>query len=492
MPTFHLPETLPCLVAFSGGADSRLLLELTVRALLERDGEEGRRQVVAAHLHHGIRGGEADYDEAFCRRVCAELGVELVTGRADVPALAAETGESLETAARRARYAFFREIMTARGIPSLLTAHHADDNLETVLERLLRGSGTRGMGGIPPVRELGVTPDGMALTVCRPLLSWTKRDILDACNGMGLNSVTDSTNLEQEHTRNRIRHTVIPALEAVAGEGIPQRTTARLAAAAREDEDCLMGLSEAQVDRCLSPDGDGLFLEELQAHYPAISKRMVAILYGRVTAERDPHDGSGTLNAAHLEALCELIVKGVPESSVTLPRGMEAKIRGEWLYIRPAESMDPAPPALSALPAEGIHRFGEAVTVTVERSTAPLAPETGDTVFASAVFPADLPMPLLLRRREAGDVILSHGMHKKLKKLLCDKGIPPHLRDCIPLICLPGGTPDGDPLWYPGAAFRDGYPAPAEGECLRITVYVDPRHIPHISDDPSEDPHKKG
>jgi tRNA(Ile)-lysidine synthetase-like protein len=95
----------------------------------------------------------------------------------------------------------------------------------------------------------------------------------------------------------------------------------------------------------------------------------------------------------------------------------------------------------------------------------------GEGIQGSAVFPSDLPIPLLLRNREAGDVILSHGMHKKLKKLLCDKGIPIHLRDSVPLVCLPGG----EPLWYPGAVFRDGYPAPSAGACLRITVYVNRR-----------------
>ena len=237
IPTIHLPEVLPCLVAFSGGADSRLLLELTLRALLERDGEAGRRQVLAAHLHHGIRGEEADRDLAFCERVCAELGVELICERADVPAMAAASGESLETAARRARYRFFSRILADRRIPVLMTAHHADDNLETVLERLLRGSGTRGMGGIPAIRE--VTDQGLGLyaVLYRPLLEWTRRDILAACAELGLDYVTDSTNQEDGCLRNRIRHTVIPALEAIAGEDTPQKSALRMSQAAAEDDE---------------------------------------------------------------------------------------------------------------------------------------------------------------------------------------------------------------------------------------------------------------
>ena len=466
MPVFRLPDASAYLVAFSGGADSRLLLELTLRALLERHGEAGRGLVTAAHLHHGIRGAEADRDLDFCRRVCDELGVRLVTRRTDVPAMAAETGESLETAARRARYDFLSQVMTEQNIPILLTAHHADDNLETVLDRLLRGSGTRGMGGIPPSRPLDEAREGSA--VHRPLLDWTKGDILDACEAMGLDFMTDSTNLETAYTRNRLRHTVIPALEAVAGEGVPQRGAARLSRAAREDEDCLTGLAQAALAAHISEDGTGLPLTVLQGQHPAISKRMLASLYEQTTAAVNPRDGSGTLSAAHLEALLELIRKSTPASAVTLPRGVEAHICEAWLYIRSAE-----PQAVPAIPAPtpvgiGCTSFGGGVTVEVEESPHPLPPKAGSTVYASAVFPITLPLPLTARVREAGDTILSHGMHKKLKKLLCDKNVPPRLREQIPLLCLP----DGEPLWFPSVAFRDGFPPPENGPCLRITLFM--------------------
>ncbi len=467
MPSFRLPDAPAYLVALSGGADSRLLLALAVRALRERTPPTDIPRILAAHLHHGIRGSEADRDEAFCRGICEDEGIPLMVEHADIPALAAESGESLETAARRVRYEFFIRIMAERSIPVLLTAHHADDNLETVLDRLLRGSGTRGMGGIPPTRSLGHAPDGTELTVYRPLLTWTKRDILDACGELGLDYVTDSTNGEIAYTRNRLRHTVIPSLEELAGVGIPQRAASRLSRTAREDDECLMGLAEAQVNRSATPDG-GLYLDCLRSHHPAITKRMMAILYDRATAEADPHDGSGTLTAAHLDALCELVEKGVPESSVTLPRGMEGRIREDTLIIRAAHTAEPALAADPIPLALGLNRLETGVSVLVEASPTLLPPNNGDGVWASAIFPADLPLPLTARRRLSGDGILSHGMRKKLKKLLCDHRIPPHLRDLIPLICLPDGTP----LWYPAVAFRDGYPAPREGACLRVTVFL--------------------
>ncbi|UKI12141.1 MAG: tRNA lysidine(34) synthetase TilS [Oscillospiraceae bacterium] len=153
-------------------------------------------------------------------------------------ARAARSGRSLELEARLARYAFFSRVMQARGIPLLLTAHHADDQLETLLLRLLRGSGTHGLAGIPPVRPV---PGGLLL---RPLLTATRQDILDACRARGLTYVTDSTNLTDDCTRNCLRHRVVPLLEETAGSGIPQRTAARLCAAVREDDSFLCAEAE--------------------------------------------------------------------------------------------------------------------------------------------------------------------------------------------------------------------------------------------------------
>ena len=471
MPTFTLPETLPCLVAFSGGADSRLLLELTLRALLERHGEAGRKEMLAAHLHHGIRGEEADRDLAFCRQVCDELGVELILDRVDVPALAAASGESLETAARRARYDFFSRIMAERGISVLMTAHHADDNLETVLERLLRGSGTRGMGGIPSTRLLVNHRDATVSVLYRPLLEWTRRDILDACEARGLTYVTDSTNLEDDCLRNRIRHTVIPALEAIAGEDAPQRAALRMSRAAAEDDGYLSRRAEQLVDTTLSPYRHAVRADDLRAHHAAIQKRVLMLLHRRALRDyRTDTDRELFLTDTHLTALLRLTDKGLPESSLSLPGRLEARIRDGFLYVTPSDAPAAPPPPEEPVPlGEGMTQWGS-VVITVERSDGLLPPDQGYDVFASAVFPADLPLPLLLRGRRAGDAILSHGMTKKLKKLLCDKDIPPHLRERIPLICLP----DGEPLWYPRAAFRDGFPAPAEGPCVRITVRLTP------------------
>ncbi len=469
--SFNLPASGGYVVALSGGADSRLLLELTVRAVLAR-GDTVADCLCAAHLNHGIRGAEADRDEAFCRAECERLGVPLTVERVDVPALARASGQSEETAAREARYAFLVRTMKEVGFPALLTAHNADDQLETVLHRLLRGSGTRGMAGIPATRPLGDTlPDGTPLVVYRPLLAWSRQDILDAVAEMGLAYVTDSTNLADDCTRNRLRHQVTPALEAIAGAGVPQAAAVRLGHAAAEDEDALAAMA-AKAYRAARTEA-GLSCADTAAEMPAIAKRMIRMAYTAALGGREMPDR--TLSAYHLDALYDLCRGGMDgEVSDSLPGHLRAEIHQGFLTFAPCFPADTTARPQTPRPL-GMGRTvwceHPLILVDIESTDAPPAAESGKDVFASAVFPADaLPWPLYARGREPGDTILSHGMTKKLKKLICDKHISQELRDRLPLVCLSDGTP----LWYPGVAFRDGFPAPLAGRALRITVRIVP------------------
>ena len=183
-------------VALSGGADSMSLLY----CLLELKDELGIT-VNAAHLNHLIRGDEAFRDEEFVKEECHKLGVELFLKRVDVPKLASDSGKSLELTAREVRYAFFEEINT--GV--VATAHNADDNLETVIFNLTRGSAIDGLCGIPPKRDIFI----------RPLILTTRKEIEEYCAFKNIEYVTDSTNLEDCYTRNKIRHNVIPILKEI-------------------------------------------------------------------------------------------------------------------------------------------------------------------------------------------------------------------------------------------------------------------------------------
>ena len=178
-------------VALSGGADSVSLLHI----LYELRDELGIT-LSAAHLNHMIRGDEALRDENFARQECEKLGIPFFCERADVPKYAKEHRVSTELAAREIRYEFLSNV--SDGL--IATAHTASDNIETIIFNLARGTGLKGLCGIPPVRE----------NIIRPLIFCTREEIEAYCSANRLSYVTDSTNLSDDYSRNKIRHTIVP------------------------------------------------------------------------------------------------------------------------------------------------------------------------------------------------------------------------------------------------------------------------------------------
>ncbi len=190
--------------ALSGGADSvSLLLALNVPA------KERGLAISACHLNHGLRGAESDGDQRFCEELCARLQISLITKKVNVAELS-DKHESVEETARRVRYDFFREALSGSGGNAVLaTAHTANDNAETVLINAVRGTGLAGLCGIPPVRGHG------EFRVIRPLLGCTRSDVEGFLAENGQGYVTDSTNLSEEYTRNRIRRRVLPEIAEI-------------------------------------------------------------------------------------------------------------------------------------------------------------------------------------------------------------------------------------------------------------------------------------
>lgn len=192
---FNIGDSVVC--GLSGGADSVCLL-LSLCELRERLGIS----VEALHVNHCLRGSESDRDEEFCRILCARLGVPFTAERCDVSGYAAERSLSTELAARELRYEIFRRNTQGK---LLATAHNSDDNLETVLLNLARGTALKGLAGIPPVRG----------NIVRPLLAVTRAEIEAFLAERGQDFVTDSTNLTDDYTRNKIRHRIIPLLREI-------------------------------------------------------------------------------------------------------------------------------------------------------------------------------------------------------------------------------------------------------------------------------------
>ncbi len=195
-----LEEGDKVLLGLSGGADSVGLLF----ALLSLRKEFGLT-IEAVHVHHGIRGEEADRDERFCRDLCLVHNVEFGSFHVDVPQIAKESGESLEEAGRRIRYEIFNNVLRERGLDKIAVAHHRNDQAETVLFQMVRGSRLTGLTGIRPKKG----------NIIRPLLCLDRSEILEYLSTINQDYVTDSTNGENEASRNILRNEVIPRLTEI-------------------------------------------------------------------------------------------------------------------------------------------------------------------------------------------------------------------------------------------------------------------------------------
>ena len=205
-------------VAVSGGCDSMALLY----GLVELKGQlPGLTKLHVAHLNHCLRGDESDGDAEFVKAQAQSLGLEVTIGRADVKSLASKWGESIETAARKARYEFLEATARKEGCGKIALAHNADDQVETILHRVLRGTGIKGLAGIPAIRETklhGSDP----LWLVRPLLQIRRCDIEAYLEEHHIPSQRDSSNFSSEFTRNRIRHELLPLLKSQYNQNVSE------------------------------------------------------------------------------------------------------------------------------------------------------------------------------------------------------------------------------------------------------------------------------
>jgi|GluameStandDraft_1065615.scaffolds.fasta_scaffold16301_2 tRNA(Ile)-lysidine synthase len=378
-------------VAFSGGADSTaLLLGL----------QELGYAVSACHLHHGLRGAEANRDAAFCEALCSRLGVPFVLRHANAAAYAAQTHESVETAARVLRYAFFAE--AANGCKTA-TAHTANDNLETMLFHLARGTGLQGLCGIPPVRG----------DIIRPLILCTRvqAEAFLAVRGQGF--VTDSTNLSDIYTRNRIRHGVVPVLEALNPAAAD--AAAGLAARLRQDEACLAGQASALLDAAARQ--GGWLVQPLHGAHPAVRTRALrqACAHSGVPA-RD-------FTARHTAALEGLLQAASPSAKADLPGGFAAWREYDLLKIGRWQAPSGYLEQKISIPFDGSLGAGMA-RVRISRTSKKVFYKSFNTFYANCDT-IDM-ATLVLRTRRTGDRLRPHANSgsKTLKKLMIDRKIP--------------------------------------------------------------------
>lgn len=367
------------LVALSAGPDSTALL-----AALAQLREVGAVAAVSAlHVDHGLRPGGAD-DAACAAATCARFGVPFESVRVTVPP------GNVQAEARRARYAALRRAAAQAGATRIATGHTRSDQAETVLFRLARGAGARGLAGIPPRRG----------ALIRPLIDRGREEGIAFLAALGVAWREDPTNASARYVRNRIRHEVLPALRAIAPAA--EASLARAADLARADERALVRRA-----RALLTGDEGVSGERLLGEPLAVRRRVVRLLWARA-------GGRGVLTAAHVRDVLALLRRTRPAAR-TLPGGRVAR----WRYGRLAVVAPAAPqgePA-GAVPVPGPGRY--------------LVRERGVAVEISIGRPDGIAWPLVVRTRRPGDRIRVEGApgSKTLKRWLIGRKVPREARD---------------------------------------------------------------
>lgn len=290
------------LVGVSGGIDSM--------ALLFALHDAGFGKLVVCHLNHGLRGREAAKDTALVRKTARELGYDFETARVDCKALAKAGRKSVELAAREARRRFFAECAKKHGCRQVFLAHHADDQVETVLFNFLRGTGAAGLGGMRSESRVG------GLKILRPLLEMKRRDILYHVESAGIPYREDASNAELHHTRNRLRHEVIPVLTKAVGEAC--KDAILRAARILRDENAWM---DSQVPET----GRELMCRDLQTMPLALQRRTVLRWLTRM----------GVAEAGYEETrlVLSLLNDGSGPAKVNLPGRRHARRRAGRIFL---------------------------------------------------------------------------------------------------------------------------------------------------------------
>ncbi|MDD2899617.1 MAG: tRNA lysidine(34) synthetase TilS [Desulfuromonadaceae bacterium] len=420
------------IVGLSGGADSIALLDLLSRL------PEYNLRLIAVHLNHCLRGAESDADEEFSRGAALRYGIPFESVRKDVKKHAEERHLNLEDAGRLARIDLFEEISRKYGAAAVALAHHADDQAETVLMRLLRGAGMTGLSGMSYRNSRGYI---------RPLLDISRSDIERYLRECGLSWREDASNGDTIYLRNRIRHQLLPLLE----EYNPA-IRARLAATAtiiRGDEGLLQTLTEqAFTDLCRV--GESVVtcsVAYISRFDRALQSRVIRHAFKQLT---------GTLekfSQRHVDAVCEIINSGRPNVWITLPHGVEVVKEYDTLKWVRSETYGSTYGCTSDVDIHinepGCYLMTAGSCISVEMVPAAVFPAEQNIIYVDM---AKSPFPWIARTFRPGDRMIPIGMQgrKKVKDIFIDKKIPFSQRSQIPLLwCGP------DLIWIAGVCISE-------------------------------------
>jgi tRNA(Ile)-lysidine synthase len=461
--TFSSESSRGLVVAVSGGADSVALFDALLRA---REAGWGAQTLVVAHFNHRLRGAESDLDAAFVGEMAARHGVPSEMASADVATIARQSRLNLEATARTLRYRFLAEVAGRHRLGCVVTGHTLDDQAETVLLRLLRGSGMRGLSGMSRQRPLLEDGDH-SLTLWRPLLEVSRESVLAHCRRYQLPYREDLSNQSRDYLRNVVRQEILPRLAEInpsLREGL-----GRLADLLREEDQYL----EAYVASI--PDwkaADGSLRLPVVRNQPSPIRRR--ILRTWLMACR------GHLNritSTHLAALDRLVEGAQSGRAVVLPGRLYIRREFDRLRMLPLPARDPGDKPLRSDPSPS--RLLQGVPIRVGSFELTLLPRLKGQ--SSPPPPPDrrqwhLPLPerlqtdpLFVRTRQPGDRYRpGHSRHTfKLKTLLIRHQIPASERDTYPVVV----TADGAIVWVPGLPVaQDWFYVPSSDAALPCAV----------------------
>ena len=371
-------------VALSGGADSVCLLHLLVSLK-----EIYNIKISAIHINHNLRGEESNRDEEFVKALCDKLKVPLKVLSIKVKELSEQTGESIELAARNARYEAFKKY----GVGLVATAHTASDNLETLLFNITRGTGLKGICGIPAKRDIYI----------RPLIFCTRNEIEEYLTVNKLSYVTDSTNLSDDYSRNLLRHKAVPVLKELNSS--IEGTATNMCESLKEDLSFLESTAQEVGLLCIGK--DGIDAIKLKSYHVSVIKRVLSSYFAKII--------SGVPDSLHTERMLDSLFN---ETKNSLPKGYYCQVKGGLFFIKK----------------EG-ESLGKRYNTEIFYKDLKKTQKVNSLLSKNFIDCDTIVGDLKIRTRLEGDTIKLRGRNctKSLKKLFSELKIPTEDRDNIPV-----------------------------------------------------------
>lgn len=447
------PSGATLLVAVSGGPDSLCLLHAAWRL----QGHLNLGGVCAAHVDHGLRGDDSAGDAEFVAAFCATRSIPYLSCRLDIAAEAAKHHISIQDAARQARYAFLEDAADTSGANVIATAHTRDDQAETVLLNILRGTGIAGLAGIPEKRS----------RIIRPLLDVSRLEIERYCQEHSLTPRLDASNTDPDHyLRNRVRLELLPLLDRTYHPGV-RESLLRLSRLAAQDSDYLEDVARGEFERMRTRRDDNTIRLEratLRALPRAIASRVIRLAFAVI---RGTDEG---LSESHIDKALALALEDVPGSVTSPTPACVVCCRGEWLEFGKPIDAEEYQAVRVPLPVPGLAHSEEdgwtvetSAIMTVSRAAHEPAAQGGNIgarINAEAIDVATLH----IRYWQRGDRIDPLGMEgrkKKLQDIFGDAKISRDRRHRWPIVCDSHG-----PVWIPGLTLAERVKMTAETQAL--------------------------